>query len=93
MRREEDARAVVALCPRCHACHSPRGVSSRVLCGVAYPGISNANMVWLKRERDAELFDAEYLQRVWLGCVPEPEPPPEFYQLEYEQAKGRRYCR
>ena len=87
MRRLEDRRFAVLACARCHLVHSHSGAGRRVG-GIDWPGISDANMLWVKRERDSEWWDLEKIAGVWLGEVPEPEQPHKSYMDEYEQRRG-----
>lgn len=81
MVRQQDVRAVVLLCSRCHLSHSHNG-ETVLLNGELLPGLSDANVLWLKGMRD--VIDWEYLRGVWLGTVPEPVEPPQWYLDEYE---------
>jgi hypothetical protein len=82
MRREEDVRAVCLLCLRCHSCHRHNAGDAVKFNGVLYPRLTDANMLWLKAERD--VIDWEYLKRVWRALnLPEPEPPAAWYLEQY----------
>lgn len=80
--RALDRRAVNLLCPLCHTLHSHNGGRLQRIGDVEIQQLSNANMVWIKREFDAEYYDPEYLQTLWIGLVPEPERPDDWYGQE-----------
>ena len=50
--------------------------------------VTKANLVWLKRERDPEYYDAGQLMR-WAGRLIEPEAPAQLYLDQYESRRGK----
>jgi hypothetical protein len=78
----EDVRAVVLLCPRCHALHH----GERILSGYAeacLPPLIDANLLWIKRERDYRNWDVAFLRDLWTVTMPEPAEPPTWFMQEY----------
>jgi len=88
MCRHEDRRAVVSLCGRCHLLHSTHGRGVARINGLELPRLSNAHVLWIKRERDPEWWDLAWIQERWLDVVPDPESPPEWFLAEFE-SRGR----
>ncbi len=75
MFRALDRRAVNILCSVCHESHSHLGGGTVNLCGQHIREISDANMLWLKRERDPEYWDAQWIGLQWIGLPPDPVEP------------------
>ena len=69
MLRVHDIRAVLVLCPLCHMLHTHAG-TPQVIGGGTFRGISDGNMLWLKRREEA-FWDPQYLESIWTGCLPE----------------------
>lgn len=88
--RLDDARAVILLCPRCHALHvsDMDRLSTKTISGKEYPTIDESVSLWLKRECDKERYDPGYLQQYWIGELPEPRKPPAYWNNEYFRATG-----
>lgn len=80
--RALDRRAVNLLCPLCHTLHSHTGGRLHRIGGVEFPQLSNANMLWIKHAFDVEYYDPEYLRTLWIGLVPEPVKPDDWYGRE-----------
>ncbi len=73
--RREDRRAVVLLCPLCHASLDQR---------VSYPDdsrprLTTNNAIWLKSIIDPEFYDLDFLKANSVRQDLEPEIPHEFY--------------
>lgn len=80
--RANDRRAVVLLCPLLHELHvsdSDR-FPSKTVNGVEYPTIDERHTLWSKLIFDKEYYDRDYLSSIWIGRVPEPEPPPHHWR-------------
>lgn len=90
--RAQTRKAVNVLCPMCHELHLHRGGSWRTkrINGVLYPTLSDAAMLWLKSIRDAEHYDPEYVGKLWIGNLPEPEEPSAFFLDQYRRRHGGR---
>jgi hypothetical protein len=73
-RRVEDRRAIVLLCQ--YPCHQlAHGATVRVN-GLVLPKLTLGNLLWLKRERDKEHYDPDWLASLWHGkTLPDPERP------------------
>ena len=84
--RVEDVRAINILCPRCHALNHGSVIRCRK---DKLPTISTASMLWIKRARDPDNWDLEFLRSIWLGNPPDPEPPHDWFLHEYDT---RREC-
>lgn len=74
------------LCPLCHTLHCHK---SRILIaiGIKLPALTDAAMIWLKRERDTDNYDAEFIESIWLGNPPEPVEPDGWFMSEYERRR------
>jgi len=88
--RIDDRRAVILACPRCHDCHVSNSdrFPSKTICGKEYPTVDERHFLWVKRDVDPESYDPGFLQSFWIGNLPEPERPPEFWCVEYLKATG-----
>ena len=67
--RREDRRGIILLCPICHGIQH----GERFPQVVGWDKISLAELLWIKRTRDPEWFDLEWLQRHSIRRLPEPE--------------------
>lgn len=92
MVRKEDVRLVVISCPRCHALHRHRDTGPIRLNGRPYPPITDANMMWVKRERDPEQFDMAFIAQHWYGGMPDPAPPAKPFLDGYSLRRWTRRC-
>lgn len=82
--RIEEPEYVVTLCPLCHGIsHGERYTPMR---GV--PGLTLANLLWLKRHLDPDHYDRAKLQRCCVGKLPRPAQPPDWYRREYAGRRG-----
>jgi hypothetical protein len=86
-RRVEEPWFVCRLCPLCHACHRHHEAMVRIN-GEELPAITDANMLWLKRERDPWFWHPQAIAKEWIGVPPEPTAPHEFYLNQYAQRRG-----
>ena len=75
MVRVEDVRAVVILCSLCHRLHVHHGGQIQVVAGESHHDLSDANLLWLKRERDPANWDLDFIASKWIGIPPEPVEP------------------
>lgn len=73
--RVHDRRVLVFLCNGCHRLeHGERVKPAGMNCYL--PGITLANMLWLKREYDPEFYDLEFLRQTSIRKdLPEPAEP------------------
>jgi hypothetical protein len=88
--RVDDPRAVLPLCPLAHMLHvsdSDRH-PEMVVNGVAYPTIDERHTMFLKINMDDDGLDEDFLRTIWIGELPEPEPPPEFWLRELYRHQG-----
>jgi hypothetical protein len=86
MARVDAEWAVVLLCPLCHMVHWHHdGLAVRV-CGHTIPRLTDAMVLWLKRERDA--LDIEQVRKWWTGEPPEPVEPDKWFLDQYEMRRG-----
>lgn len=81
--RVRDVRTIVALCSWCHErSHGYRFPAAPT------PEINRANLLWLKALRDPDRLDPEFLARLAIGRLPDPEPLPDWYAEEYCRRRG-----
>lgn len=81
--RVEDVRIVVILCPFCH------GVAHGIrFAGNERPKLTVGNLLYLKRLRDPENFDREFLQRYSVQILPRAVRPPLVFRLEYHRRRA-----
>lgn len=66
--RRHDRRCIVRLCAGCH--RLSHGDKIKVD-GRALPNFGLGEMLWLKRERDVDYFDLEYLAGLKIGALPD----------------------
>lgn len=88
--RVDDRRAVILACPRCHDLHvtDSEKFPFKTIGGQKYPTVSEKHFLWIKRDVDPEYYSPDYLRQIWIGVLPEPEKPPEFWNREYFIATG-----
>lgn len=86
-RRVDDRRAVILLCPLAHQCHvSSSDDHPRMHIGPReWPTFDERHTLWVKQKMDPEFFSIEFLQSIWVGKVPDPEPPPWEWESMYVQ--------
>ncbi len=91
-RRTQDRRSVTVLCPIAHACHVSDSDAhpSMTISGTTYPTVDERHTLWLKRFWDEAFYDREYLQTIWIGRVPDPVRPPDFWCSMMQENQG--YC-
>jgi hypothetical protein len=85
--RREEVRAAVLLCSYCHRVSH----GERIVCGGRYPrwpSLTREHLIWLKRERDPEHYDREFLQANSIRRLPLAQKPPSEYLLEYRRRRG-----
>lgn len=88
--RANDRRAVGLLCSLCHLVHvsdSDR-LQAMNVGGQDYPTIDERHTIFLKGVMDEEYYDLEYLSTIWIGNLPEPEPPPAFWSSQLYKRTG-----
>lgn len=78
-----DRRAAVILCPLCHFVHTTNGIGRNMVCGQEIPQLSNANVLFLKRCRDVDHWDPDWLAKHWLGNLPALVAPDQFFISQY----------
>jgi hypothetical protein len=83
MQRIEDERAVVLLCSLCHRLHQHHDEAVKIY-GREFPALTDANVLWLKRERDPDNWDWEAIRSWWIGEPPEPVKS-EWYEIKYSE--------
>jgi hypothetical protein len=79
--RKDDARAVVLLCSLAHRLHVSDAdrLPSMNICERDWPTIDERHTLWLKREMDGSNYDEAYLQSIFIGKLPTPTRPPDFW--------------
>lgn len=89
-RRVNDRRAVVLMSPICHMLHvsSSDRHPTMVINGKRYPTIDERHTLYIKREMDPEFYSPEYLAEIWIGRVPEPVRPPDYWCEKFMQSTG-----
>ena len=89
-RRVDDRRAVILLSPICHMVHVSNADrhDSMVINGKRYPPIDERHTLYMKRELDPDCYSPEYLAQIWIGRVPEPEKPHDFWCERYLESTG-----
>jgi len=88
--RIDDIRAVTLLCSRCHKLHvsdSDR-LPTMNINGIDYPTIDARHTLWIKMKLDREYYDRKFLAEFWIGTVPIPEKPPNFFLEELAKNQG-----
>lgn len=58
------------------------------IAGEELPTIDERHTLWMKQKFDKENYDIEFLQKIWIGKVPQPEKPPEFWRNEMYKNQG-----
>lgn len=88
--RVNDRRAVVLLSPLAHLVHvSDRGRLPFMSVGrQEIPTIDERHTLYIKRKFDPEYYDRDFLQSIWIGRLPEPEAPPEWWQERFVKNQG-----
>lgn len=78
-RRVDDRRAVVVLCPIAHDCHvsNSDAFPCKTINGITYPTIDERHTLYLKQVFDPAFYDEEFLSKIWIGRLPEPQRPPD----------------
>lgn len=80
-RRVDDRRAVILLCPLVHDLHVTDAdkFPSKWIIGKEWPTIDERHTLYVKRFFDERFYDREFLSTIWIGNVPEPKRPPDFW--------------
>lgn len=89
MRRVDDIRAVVLLCPLAHELHSVRQGTKRIN-GVEYPRLTNENVLFIKKWFDPDNYDSGFIEKHWRGRVPCPTAPHEWFRQQLLDNAGVR---
>lgn len=87
--RVDDKRAVVLLDPRCHDLHvsdSDR-LPTKWINGKEYPTIDERHTLWMKQQLDGPI-DWQYIEGIWNGLPPSPEPPPMYWRKVFTSNTG-----
>lgn len=86
---ETDRRNLLRLCKLCHdlAHHKTIRKPDRT----CLPHLEREHMLWLKRHRDPDYFDLEFLNSISIRRMPEPECPPEWFVNQFDRWKPRTY--
>ena len=89
-RRVNKREAVILLSPICHTCHVSDADAhpSMTISGVTYPTIDERHTLWLKKVFDEKFYDRDYLQTIWIGRVPDPVRPPDFWCNMMQENQG-----
>lgn len=79
--RIDDRRAVISLSPLCHMLHvsDATKVTHMTIASQEWPTIDERHTLYLKQKMDPEYYDRNFLSHYWIGILPSPEPPPEFW--------------
>lgn len=86
--RKEDRRGVVLLCRDCHLIHiHDKKYHDWPEALVPEDCITDAGMLWIKRERDPQYYDPEWIKSVWIGNPPDPAEPVWLRDV-YERRRG-----
>jgi hypothetical protein len=83
--RIEDRRAVVLLCSGCHNASHHR---ERIV-GWTLPGLTVANLLWLKYHRDRAYYDRDFLRPFSVRALPRIRQPATVFLREYASRHGR----
>ena len=88
--RADDRRAVVLLSPICHDLHvsNTDRLPFKWVCGEKLPTIDERHTLWAKQQFDPGYYDRDYLQSIWIGKLPEPERPPEYWRARMMRNQG-----
>lgn len=80
--RVNDRRAVGLLCTICHHLHVSDAdrLPTMQVGKHKYPTIDERHTLYLKKAFDPEHYDPEWLASIWIGNVPKPAPPHEFWR-------------
>ena len=88
--RKDDRRAVCLLCDRCHRCHvsDSNKHTEMTINNETYPTIDAKVMLWLKLSMDSAYFDPDFLEGLWIGNLPEPKAPSQFWLNRLYENQG-----
>lgn len=86
--RVNDRRAVTVLCSLCHRLHVNHAGGTMTINGVEYPTIDARHTLWIKAQMDPKFYDRSFLAKYWVGTLPDPERPPEFFLDQLAKHQG-----
>lgn len=88
--RTHDRRAVVLLSPIAHECHVSDAdrLPTKNIGGIDFPTIDERHTLFIKKFFDAEYYDRDYLQSIWIGVLPAAERPPPFWCDQLAKNQG-----
>ena len=88
--RVDDRRAVILLAPLPHSLHVSNSdrLPNMKIGRIVYPTFDERHSLFLKKVFDPEFYDPEYLQSIWIGRLPTPEPPPQRWCKEMLNNQG-----
>ena len=86
--RVDDRRCVIAGCSLCHSLHVNHAGGTMNINGVDYPTIDARHTLWVKMKLDRAFYDRKFLAEFWIGTVPIPEKPPQFFLDELLKHQG-----
>lgn len=88
--RADDRRAVIICSPLCHSLHVSNSdrLPNMKIGRVVYPTFDERHSLFLKKVFDPDFYDPEYLQSIWIGKLPTPEPPPQRWCKEMLNNQG-----
>lgn len=83
--RVDDVRAVILLCPLAHRLHVSDADRLPVMtvAGRTWPTIDERHTLWLKKKLDPKNYDEKFLGKIWVGKLPTPVKPPQFWMDEF----------
>lgn len=88
--RVNDRRAVVVLSPLAHDLHvsNSNSMPTKKIGRIVYPTIDERHTLFLKKVFDPKYYDEDFLQSIWIGRLPTPEPPPQRWCKELLNNQG-----
>lgn len=92
MFRVDDRRATICLCSLLHRLHVADAAKTPLMRigGKTLPTIDNANALWIKAVWDPDYYDPEFIEQIWNGKPPRPEPPHKFWAKQLNDNVGLR---
>lgn len=87
--RRIDRRAILRLCKLDHdIADGPDEPTQRDRAGNRLPKLTRPHLLWLKRERDPDHFDLDWLNSISIQRMPEPAAPPSWFLEQYARWQG-----